>query len=107
MKILITTLMFLAMTGCSTIYFHRGTDENQVTHKEWHHNGIFGLVEFSDPVDLSNHCGSSWKTIKTEETFIQGLIAGVTYRLYDPWMFSYSCASEKVEAPKKKSKSKS
>ncbi len=92
MKHLLTTLIFLGMTGCSTIYFQRDAQTTSTQYEEWHHDGILGLVEFSDPVDMNQRCnGSSWKTIKTEETFVQGLVRGVTWSLYDPWMVSYSC----------------
>ena len=105
MKNLLAAFIFIGMTGCSTIYFHNNSTDTQTSFEEWHHDGIFGLVEFSDPIDSQDRCkGASWKTIKVEETFIQGLVRGVTWSLYDPWMMSYSCvkpaaSSAAVAAP--------
>ncbi len=84
----------IALTSCSTIYFHNGphTETTGTEYSEWHHDGIMGLVEFSPPVDLANHCeGKSWASVKVQENFIQGLVNKITYRLYDPWEVTYSC----------------
>ena len=75
------TIFILAMTfvlaslGCSTIYFHQGSNKDtSVDHDEWHHDGILRLVEFSPPVDMANRCeGKNWSNIKVEKSFLNGL----------------------------------
>ncbi len=86
-------LLMSLFSGCSTIYFENGSRVSQnLEYTEWHHDGIFELVEFSDPVNMNERCdGKSWTAIRVEETFIQGLISGVTYSLYNPWDVAYSC----------------
>lgn len=95
MKLLRYFLVFClaTMVGCSTIYFHRdGGLVTNLDYGEWHHDGILRLVEFSSPVDLKDRCGGKdWKTVRVEETFLNGLARGVTYGLYDPWDVSYAC----------------
>ncbi|OFZ79418.1 MAG: hypothetical protein A2583_02935 [Bdellovibrionales bacterium RIFOXYD1_FULL_53_11] len=93
------TIIFMALalmaaaTGCSTMYFHNGGDKAQVmTNDKWHHDGVFGLVEFSDPEDMNAKCEGAFKTIKVERTFINGLVRSLTYSLYDPWEVSYACS---------------
>ena len=84
----------MVLTSCSTIYFHNGgnTTDKATELSEWHHDGVLGLVEFSDPVDLAGRCeGKSWTIVKVEQTFIQGLAKNVTDSMYDPWEVSYSC----------------
>lgn len=36
---------------------------------------IYGLVEFSDPVNLQNTCSGGWGTVKTEVDFVNGLLS--------------------------------
>ena len=98
-NLFLSALMFVGMTGCSTMYFHQHSNETTTTFGEWHHDGILALVEFSDPVDLKERCkNASWKTVQIEETFVQGLLRGITYSLYDPWNVTYSCAHSEVNA---------
>ncbi len=45
------------------------------TYSKWHHIGLFGLMEFSDPVDVQSICNDkSWKAVRTQKGFLQGLI---------------------------------
>ena len=90
----ICMLAATALSGCYKISFNNGPVSTQQAFREgeWHHNGVFGLVEFSEPVDMKNRCdGKNWSTVKTHMTFIQGLVSGVTYSLYNPWDVAYSC----------------
>ena len=87
----IVMAMFFS-SGCSTIYFHKGSSDSTTEMNEWHHNGILRLVEFSDPVDMANRCaGKGWETIKVEKGFIHGFVGSLTNGWYDPWSVSYSC----------------
>ncbi len=85
----------LLFTGCSTIYFHRGSQNAPVTASEWHHDGIVRLVEFSPPVDMADRCvGDAWTTVKVEKNFIQLLASSFSYSLYDPWDVAYACKGD-------------
>jgi hypothetical protein len=84
------------LSGCHKIYYHRAApmvaNKNSATVNEWHHLGVIGLVEFSDPTDLKTYCGSSgWRSVETENSFLTGLVSGVTYGLYTPRMANVMC----------------
>ena len=89
-KILISALSIvtLAVSGCNQIYYHNGTasvaNKSMAEYNEWHHVGVFGIVEFSPPIDIKGHCPRGWDTIQTENSFLSGLVSGVTYSLYTP-----------------------
>ena len=89
-KILIfaVSLVAIAASGCSKIYYHNGgpavANKNLATYNNWHHDGVLGLVEFSDPIDLNVRCQRGWDTVETENSFLTGLVSGLTYSLYTP-----------------------
>ena len=76
-------------TGCHKIYFHNGgamvANKNAALVNEWHHDGVVGIVEFSDPVNLKRYCAEKgWSAVETENSFLTGLVSVVTYALYTP-----------------------
>jgi hypothetical protein len=97
--------------SCTTITFVRDPKSTRTNYSEWHHNWIFGLMEGSDPVDMNARCnGAEWKTITTEHTFIQALVNGITYQMYNPHNVEFACAraggdtaAEKAPGPAKPS----
>jgi hypothetical protein len=93
MKKFVAMAAFAAVTivaaGCHKIYYHNGgplvANKASAKANEWHHIGVFGLVEFSKPVDLKAYCPTKgWSTIETENSFLSGLVSGVTYSIYTP-----------------------
>ena len=102
-KMICTTILLGAVSGCSTIQFNNSRDaeesgssysqletiNNSPDSSQWHHNIILSLVEITDPVNLNETCddavesGSAWETAKTEITFINGL-AGFLVNLFLP-----------------------
>jgi hypothetical protein len=60
------------------MHFKNGDVTPGAAHEEWHHNGIYSLVEFSAPVDLASLCsGSKWAEVTTKVTFLNGLVGSV------------------------------
>ena len=54
-------------------------------------------------VDRSGSCkGAGRDAIKTEQTFVQGLVRGITGSLYNPWDMNYTRARETASSPKGK-----
>lgn len=86
-------LALLFVSGCHTINYNNGTGGVQGrSFDEWHHIGIVNLVEFSQPVDLSDRCPSKgWSTAQTELSFVRGLVAGLTFGIYTPHGVEYAC----------------
>jgi hypothetical protein len=82
-------LLACVTTGCHKIYYHNGgplvANKSAALVNEWHHIGVIGLVEFSEPVDLKRYCGSKgWSAVETENSFLSGLVSAVAYGLYTP-----------------------
>jgi hypothetical protein len=82
-------LLASAVTGCHKIYYHNGgplvANKAAATVNEWHHIGVFGLVEFSEPVDLKRYCSSrGWSAVETETSFLSGLVTVLIPHLYTP-----------------------
>ena len=97
-KLALLMLLTAGLQACSTIYFVTDPKSTSTTYSEWHHDWLYGLIEGSDAVDMGARCkGADWKTVKTQETFLQGLVEGITYNLYNPHGVEYSC----VKAAKK------
>ena len=85
-KILLITAILLS--GCTTIHFDRNAnlDLNASKTEKWHHNAILALVEVSDPIDLEQECGDQeWSSVKTELTFINGLVSGIVNFVAPVW----------------------
>ena len=93
----LATLLLILNTACSTIYFHNdGSNREFTSHSEWHHDWLYGLIEGSAAVDMNERCHDhEWETIETKESFVQGLIAGLTYSIYTPQNMAYACFKPK------------
>jgi hypothetical protein len=66
--------------------------------EKWHSGIIFGLAELSGPYDLSRVCPNGWAEIKTETSFVNGLVQWVTFNIYNPQTVSVRCASGSAPA---------
>ncbi len=82
MRYLFSIFVLLNLTGCYTIHFVK--DSNQTpwnyNYTSWHHIGLLGLVEFSDPVNLVSTCGgpNKWESVKVQTGFLQGLVRNIS-----------------------------
>jgi hypothetical protein len=95
-KLIAVTLFSLVASGCSTIHFDRTTPvSGQTTKEQWHHNFAFALYEGSAPVDAKAVCGQqSWTSVKTEQTFVNGLAsipANIVGPIWYPKTVTVSC----------------
>ena len=68
LKLILGSITFAMLTGCTNIYFDNGVPEkvnNQLHNSsQWHHNFALALYEGSDAVDLSEHCPQGqWQTV--------------------------------------------
>ncbi|KZZ44173.1 hypothetical protein A3759_30190 [Thalassolituus sp. HI0120] len=89
MKKVILAAALLLMAGCSTIHFDRNPEPQATPFQteEWHHNAILALVEVSDPVNLEDKCegNKEWTSVKTELTFVNGLVSGLVNIFFPLW----------------------
>ncbi len=63
----------LLLAGCFKIDYTYGPSNPAPSYDNWHHIGIFGLIEFSDPVDLDLVCPTGFARVHYEISFINGL----------------------------------
>lgn len=89
----------LLLSGCYKIDYVRGVPSSSVpTSSSWHHIGIFGLVELSDPVPLNTICPTGFARVHHEVSIAN---SAVTYLLgtvglnwaYQPSTISVYCNS--------------
>ena len=86
-------LLTLAAPGCFTMHFdYDSSASHENDFSEWHHGGIFRLVEFSEPVDLEDRCGGQPARSHTvEQGFLNGLASSVSYGIYEGWTVEIDC----------------
>lgn len=90
-KLILLPLLVMSLQACTTISFVKSNNDDRTTYSQWHHDWFY-IIEGSDPVDMSVKCrGASWKTIRTEQSFLQGFVAGLTSGIYTPHGVEYSC----------------
>ena len=69
--------MILNFSACYTMHFTRTSQAppEEYTYSRWHHIGLWGLFEFSDPVNLKAICRrSDWRAVRVQTGFLQGLV---------------------------------
>lgn len=64
----------LLLTGCYKINYVAGPSAPYPQTTDWHHIGIFGLVEFSEPVMLDRICPSGFARVENQISFVNGLV---------------------------------
>jgi len=90
-RLLILPALLMLSQACTTISFVTDDNNDKTYYSEWHHDWFY-IVEGSDAVDMSQRCnGAAWKTITTEQSFLQGLVTGLTSAIYSPHGVEYSC----------------
>ena len=82
----------LAVSGCSTIYFHNGPGRSRDVGADRFHHILLSGIEITDPVELEQRCrGRGWTNVKTELTFVVGLVRAFTAPIYNPWGVAWGC----------------
>jgi hypothetical protein len=88
-------VLCFALVGCHTIHIKNDSNASfDYKQDEWHQIGVLELVEFSDPVDLSQRCeGKPWSSVRTRMSPGQAFLALVPYLSYawTPQEVAISC----------------
>jgi hypothetical protein len=82
-------------TGCFTTTVKSGAPAAPPVieyDEKWHSGLIVGIAELSGPYDLSKICPNGWAEIKTETSFLNGLVQAVTWGIYNPQTVTVRCA---------------
>ena len=92
---LILIILTLLISSCSTITLYNGAEnQNEESYQEatvtWHHNFFFGLMEYSDPVQLEKACGegNKWAAAQTSLGPWQILTNMVTSLVSLGWVYT-------------------
>ena len=85
-------------SGCYHIGYTTGAPPSSFTKESWHHNGVMGLVEFSDPVHLGDICPNGVSKIENWVSFENVLAQALTNSLYNPTTVRTTCAQQAERA---------
>jgi len=84
MKCVLAVVCVLALSGCFRhTYYVAGTTPATV-HEQWLDHGLWGLVTFSDPLELRARCPAGVARIVDQVEVHQALIGLVTLGIYTP-----------------------
>ena len=86
-------ILVLSTVGC----FHQVVQTGQapspnVVEKNWVSTWLFGLVA-ATPIDVRSECPSGVATIETEQSFMNGLVGGLTLGIWAPQHVKVTCAA--------------
>jgi hypothetical protein len=59
----------------------------------WHHGFLWGIAEASGPYDIDQICPEGWAEVKTETTFLTGLVEVLALGIYSPQSVTLVCAA--------------
>lgn len=86
-------LAALALTGCYHAVITTGRPESSdVITIKWANSFVFGLVP-PPPVDASARCRNGVAKVETQHSFLNGLVAALTFSLYTPMQIDVTCAA--------------
>jgi hypothetical protein len=95
-RLLAILLAATSLTGCFHIRYTNDTPvAAEPARKGWHHDVVFGLVEVSDPENVSKACPNGFALAKSEESFVAGLVSAITLNLYTPTDVIVYCTAKK------------
>ena len=89
----------VVLSGCYHAVIDTGrapSGEPNVT--PWAHAFIYGLVPPA-VTETARKCPGGVAKIETQQSFLNGLVAGITWGIYTPMTISYTCARTGAELP--------
>src|SRR5687767_2979400 len=95
-KLMLGVATCIAASGCHTTVVKSGAPPAPpaaLYDEKWHSGFIFGIAELSGPYDLSQICPNGWSEIKTETSFLNGLVQVLTWSIYNPQSVTIRCAA--------------
>ncbi|MEX2180502.1 MAG: Bor family protein [Gemmatimonadaceae bacterium] len=85
-------LAVLLSTGCYHATIETGvTPSAQVIEQSWAHSFVYGLVAPAT-VNTTSQCPRGVAKVETRHSFLNGLVAGLTWGLYTPISIKVTCA---------------
>ena len=86
----------LVMSGCYTTTVRSGLPPAPPTIEydaKWHSGLVVGIAELSGPYDLRKICPNGWADIRTETSFVNGVVELVTSGIYSPQSITVRCTN--------------
>jgi hypothetical protein len=99
---LLTTLAAGVALTSTTACFHAVVETGRpagttVVRKPWVNTFVFGLVG-AQPIDVTAQCPGGVARVETQQTFLNGLIGGLTLGIYTPQSATITCAAGRTGA---------
>jgi hypothetical protein len=88
----------LALSGCYHVTVTTGAPEATTPAPidiPWQHSFVYGLVPPKE-VTTNEQCPGGVAKVETEQSFLNGLVAGLTWSLYTPIHVRVTCATGPV-----------
>ncbi len=95
-RLLLVLAVALPLTGCFHIrYTNDGPPTAEPMQRNWHHNVVFGLVEVSEPENVSRACPDGFAQARSDQTFVAGLVQVLTFGIYNPTDVQIYCTARR------------
>lgn len=88
-----------SLTGCYHAVVETGRPAGDVViNKPWVNSFVYGLV--APPVQqVADQCRGGVAKVETQHSFLNGLVAGITWGIYTPMTITVTCARANAMAP--------
>lgn len=88
--------LILMGAGCYHVTVISGAPAGQATiDKQWQNSFVYGLVPPPE-IDSKSTCARGVSKVETERSFLNGLVAALTWSIYTPMHARVTCASGPV-----------
>jgi hypothetical protein len=95
---LAVALALTATTACFHAVVETGRPAGTtIVQKPWVNTFVFGLVG-AKPIDVTAQCPGGVARVETQQTFLNGLIGGLTLGIYTPQSATITCAAGRTGA---------
>ena len=101
-QLAIAAALSFSTTGCYTTTLRSGRLPALAGieyDQKWHHGLVWGIAELSGPYNLARACPQGWAVVKTETSFLNGLVSAVTSGVYSPQTVTVQCSAEAAPIP--------
>ncbi len=94
----LAVVLFSSMACYHAIITTGRAESSTIIEKPWASSFVFGLVP-PDPLEVSNECKSGVAKVETQHSFLNALVAFLTFQIYTPMDIKVTCAGPGM-APK-------
>jgi hypothetical protein len=92
LKSLVLAAASLGLSACYHITVNTGaTPSATVVDKPWQNSFVYGLVP-PPVVSVNSDCPNGVARVETEHSFVNGLVAALTWQIYTPMHVKVTCS---------------